>query len=246
MKKNYYSRVMVLIISSCCLCALMAYMAIGVFAKNDGNNIIQNLDAFVAAQKRCIELNEKVGGNSMYAQLVTKTECHKLAGESEKEAFKSSKEEIIEDSALQKFAKEQGVSVTEEETGKYIESLINDASQDELHSAIVNSCTKKGIHFEDTFYKNKEHYQIDLLKRKLYDRNVKKLVGARTKLDENRMKRIKEEWNDIKTKAVLSYKATSDYKTVAMFIDKINKYSKTMDVNERGNRRITDIEYIRY
>ncbi len=82
-----------------------------------------------------------------------------------------------------------------------------------------------------------------MLKRKLYDRNVKKFVGARTKLNENHMKRIKEEWNDIKAKAVLSYKATYDYKTVAMFIDKINKFSKTMDVNKRGNRRISYIEY---
>ncbi|MDY2959383.1 MAG: hypothetical protein SOR72_01095 [Hornefia sp.] len=241
MKNRYYEHSLIILIFVILLCIVFATMLKGVFANNADN---QNMDSFIQVQKRCLDLNEKFGDNSMYSQLVTKIDCRKLSGVDDVKAFYSSVQELISDRALQELAKKENVHITKQEVDAYIGDLIRIAKQDEKFPEIMDSCAKQGITFEDTLYKNHKHYYMELLRDKLYNKLMKMYFKDEGQLSLEDIQSLEAKWDSIKNKAISEYKETKDYEIVSSYL--LNNKSGTFSSRKNTIALTGDIDYIKY
>lgn len=241
MKENCYRKTLRGIITV----GLIAVLAVSMFSLAFADDTeIENLDEFIASQKKCASLTGSMGMNSLYAQWRSKTECQKILGVNENQAMDTAATELIEDIALQKVAAEEGFTVTDAETEEYMQSIMEDAKNDDAYAQICAACEKQGITFEETIKKNKNYYYMELLKGKLYKYHLKIKFGEDAQLSDEDIEKADQSWETFVSSVTDSYKKTSDYKSVASYLEEVKQSSqKTVKAAPAKSK---DMDYIRY
>lgn len=203
--------------------AILGSILLGMNTLNAFANDSRELDDFISIQKRCIEMNAELSDNSMYAQLITKEECHMLTGKNKQEAIKEAQEELILDRALQEKAAQEEIVINNTELDEYISSIIQESKEDDDFSKISDLCEEQGISFEETVWKNKNHYYMELLKNKLYNSIVKKEFNEHMKVNSTTIKKLNRKWEELEENALETYQRSSEYKQLTSYFEKVGK-----------------------
>lgn len=101
--------------------------------------------------------------------------------------------------------------------------------------------------FEDTIWKNKNHYYMELLKIKLYNNIVKKEFNEHMKVNSTTIKKLNRKWEELEENALETYKKSSEYKRLTSYFEKVKK-NNSLNSGRRSKvatSKSNDLPYIK-
>lgn len=184
----------------------------------------------IAIEQEGNELRKSLGANSAYSQFYVGVKLKIVSGMDRKQAAKETADRLIEDKALQLYARKCGISVSDKELQDTMSKIITDTETADNREEIDQYCKAAGVSFEDLVKNNENYYRMTCLRDKLYDTLIDAETDTLLKNEEAEETKRKndEKWESFVKNQVDAYKKTSEYTVLKSFL------AKAMEETDRG------------
>ena len=229
-KKNAESKKTIIIVLIV-LTIVLAKSIGGTKEKSDSHDEISE-KTIVQAQLERGNLQKELGESNIYPEYYTARHFYDMTEEQVKAA-------IIENKALQWYARENNINISNEELNKYLQDIIANFKDSEEYHTYSEAAKSLNTTFEDIVLNDSKSYRNVLIKNKLYEKYMlgnQEISPSNENTDEIQ---DNEQWDMFVKDIINQYKnkATTSYE--ALF-DDLNKCEILVDDNVKDINKIKE------